>query len=155
MSKKLYRPNVAIIVLHSDYPKNREIFIAKRNDMRGIWQFPQGGIDKGEKAKEAMFRELEEEIGTSKVKIISKYPEWIEYDFPKNSAKRLKPYAGQKQRYYLVKLKKSAQINIKTKHPEFSKYKFVKLDNLFDNIKHFKKPIYKKVIKHFINEGYL
>ena len=27
------------------------------------WQFPQGGIDKGEKVREAMYRELHEETG--------------------------------------------------------------------------------------------
>ena len=37
------------------------------------WQFPQGGIDKGEKVREAMYRELQEETGLEKetVEIIS------------------------------------------------------------------------------------
>ena len=32
------------------------------------WQFPQGGIDKGESVREAMYRELQEETGLEKVK---------------------------------------------------------------------------------------
>jgi putative (di)nucleoside polyphosphate hydrolase len=155
MIKKLYRPNVAIIVLSSEYPRKKRIFLAKRNDMDNIWQFPQGGIDDGESSKKAMFRELEEEIGTDKVKIISRYPKWLKYDFPKAVKKRMKPYSGQKQRYYLVRLKKSAKIDINTKKPEFCDYKFVKPKELFDDISHFKKPIYKKVIKHFKQKGYL
>ena len=31
------------------------------------WQFPQGGIDKGEKVREAMYRELHEETGLEPV----------------------------------------------------------------------------------------
>ncbi len=153
--KKLYRPNVAIIVLAPDYKKSKKIFIAERSDMNGVWQFPQGGIDAGEKPKEAMYRELKEEIGTKKVELIAKYPEWICYDFPSKVAKRMKPYAGQKQRYYLVRLKKSAKVNIDTKHPEFSCYKFVKIEKLFKHVTHFKAPIYKEVLDYFKAEGYL
>ena len=153
--KKIYRPNVAIIVLAPDYKKSKKVFIAERNDIKDIWQFPQGGIDQGEKPKEAMYRELKEEIGTKKVKLIAKYPRWVRYDFPKKIAKRMKPYAGQKQRYYLVRLKKSACIDIETKHPEFSRYKFVKLNKLFKHVNHFKAPIYKEVLDYFKAEGYL
>ncbi len=61
MSKKdLYRPNVAMIIVSNNYPDKKEIFIAKRNDLDNVWQFPQGGIDKGEEVQEALFRELEE-----------------------------------------------------------------------------------------------
>jgi putative (di)nucleoside polyphosphate hydrolase len=153
--KRLYRPNVAAIIVSSNYPQDKEIFIAERNDMDDIWQFPQGGIDKGESAKEALFRELKEEIGTDKIEIIAKYPSWVKYDFPEGSAKKMKPYIGQKQRYYLVRLKKKAKINIDTKHPEFKSYKFVSTDKLMKHFKHFKKPIYKQVIKYFKKEGYL
>ncbi len=153
--KNLYRPNVAAIILSSNYPEDKEIFIAERNDIDDIWQFPQGGIDKGESPKKALFRELKEEIGTDKVEIIAKYPSWIKYDFPEGSAKKMKPFLGQKQRYYLVRLKKKAKINLDTKHPEFQSYKFVSSDKVMKHFKHFKKPIYKEVIKYFKNEGYL
>ncbi len=156
MSKKdLYRPNVAMIVVSNNYPEKKEIFIAQRNDLTDIWQFPQGGIDKGEDTLQAMYRELKEEIGTKKVKIIAEYPEWISYDFPSKIATKMKPYIGQKQRYFLVKLKKSAKINIETKHPEFSNYKFVKVDDVLDLSASFKQTVYKKVIKHFKKEGLL
>nr|WP_321266362.1 RNA pyrophosphohydrolase [uncultured Sulfurimonas sp.] len=156
MNKKdLYRPNVAMIIVSNNYPKKKEIFIAQRNDLSDIWQFPQGGIDKGEDAYEALYRELKEEIGTKKVKVISEYPKWISYDFPTKIAKKMKPYKGQKQKYFLVKLKKSAKININTKHPEFSDYKFVGVDEALNLSASFKQEVYKTVIKHFKNEGYL
>ena len=156
MSKKdSYRPNVAMIIVSNNYPEKKEIFIAQRNDLLDIWQFPQGGIDKGEEVEEALFRELEEEIGTDKAKIVAEYPEWISYDFPQKIAKKMKPYKGQTQRYFLMKLKKSAVINLATEHPEFIDYKFVGVDELLSHTAHFKKPIYEKVINYFKNEGLL
>jgi len=156
MSKKdVYRPNVAMIIVSNDYPKKKEIFIAQRNDLTDIWQFPQGGIDKGEEVQEALFREMEEEIGTSDAKIIAEYPEWISYDFPAKIAKNMKPYKGQTQRYFLMKFKKNAKININTKHPEFMNFKFVSVEDVLNLTAHFKKPVYEKVINYFIKEGLL
>ena len=153
--EKVYRPNVAIIVLSHEYPNKKNIFIAERTDLTDIWQFPQGGIDEGETPEDALFRELEEEIGTNDVTVVAEFPEWISYDFPSHVAKRMKPFAGQRQRYYLVKLGKEAKINIQTEHPEFSDYKFVDIKELSKHTAHFKKPVYEKVINHFKEEGYL
>lgn len=152
---KSYRPNVAAIIVSSEYPEKKEIFIAERNDMYNIWQFPQGGIDRGESSDEALFRELEEEIGTKKIDIIAQYPDWISYDFPPHLSAKMTPFSGQIQRYYLVRLHKDAVINLETKHPEFKSYRFVNVDELLETIVHFKKPIYEKVIFHFKAEGYL
>jgi len=156
MSKNnLYRPNVAMIIVSNNYPQKKEIFLAQRNDLNDVWQFPQGGIDEGEEVQEALFRELEEEIGTDKVKIIAEYPEWISYDFPPKIAKKMNPWIGQKQRYFLVKLKKNAEINIATKHPEFSDYKFVGVDEVLKQSASFKQEVYESVINYFKDEGLL
>ena len=55
----VYRPNVAAILLDAQ----DQIFVAERINIKGAWQFPQGGIDEGEDAETALFRELAEEIG--------------------------------------------------------------------------------------------
>lgn len=152
---KPYRPNVSAIILSSSYPDEKEIFIAERSDLLGVWQFPQGGIDKGESPEDALYRELKEEIGTNDIKIIAEYPEWISYDFPKHIMEKMKPFHGQTQRYYLVRLKKKAVINLDTKHPEFVNYKYVALDEAMEIMAEFKKPVYTKVIEYFKSEGYL
>lgn len=150
-----YRPNVAAIVLSSSYPAKCEVLIASRIDIKDAWQFPQGGIDEGENPKEALFRELQEEIGTNDVKIIAEYPGWVSYEFPPAVANKMKPYDGQIQKYYLVKLNKGAKINIQTKVPEFSKYKFVQRTELNGYITFFKRTVYKQVLKYFKQEGYI
>ncbi len=156
MSKKeSYRPNVAMIIVSNNYPEKKEVFIAQRNDLLDIWQFPQGGIDKGEDVLEALFREMKEEIGTDMAEIVGEYPEWISYDFPEKIAKKMKPYKGQTQRYFLVKLHNPQEINLDTKHPEFISYQFVEVNEVLDYTAHFKKSVYETVINYFKNEGLL
>ena len=154
-NKKRYRPNVAAVILSSKYPLESEIFIAKRNDVKDSWQFPQGGIDDGETPKTALLRELKEEIGTNKIELIAEYPKWLSYDFPNIIAKKMYPYDGQIQKYFLVRLKPKAKINLETKHPEFEDYKFVKFNKIFNYVTYFKRPIYKEVLNYFKKEGYL
>ena len=152
---KKYRPNVAAIILSSKYPEKVEFFIASRSDIKDAWQFPQGGIDKGETPKEALFRELKEEIGTNEVDIVGEFPEWVSYDFPEMIAKRMYPYDGQRQKYFLVRLKPGAKINLETAEPEFSQYTFVPYSEIFDYITYFKRPVYKRVLEYFRKKGYL
>lgn len=154
-TKKRYRPNVAAVIVSSKYPFECELFIALRNDIEDAWQFPQGGIDKGETPKKALFRELEEEIGTNDIEILTEYPQWLSYDFPGKIAKKMYPFDGQTQKYFLVRLKPDAKINLKTEVPEFCAYKFVSYKTALEQITYFKRPVYKKVLEYFKKEGYL
>ena len=53
-----YRPNVGIIVAND----HGEVLWARRV-RQDAWQFPQGGIKPMESPEEALYRELEEEVG--------------------------------------------------------------------------------------------
>jgi putative (di)nucleoside polyphosphate hydrolase len=152
-----YRPNVAAIVLSSDYERTQRFVIARRTGMRRGWQFPQGGIDADETPQEALLRELREEIGTDEVEILGEYPEWIQYDFP--AAKRgekLYPFKGQRQRYFLVRLRDNERIDLFAHPtPEFDAYKLVTVHELFRRVAYFKRPTYRRVIEYFRQKGYL
>lgn len=155
-TKKLYRPNVAAVILSSKYPEKCEFFLAHRNDIKNIWQFPQGGIDQHETPREALFRELEEEIGCSNVDIISEYPGWITYDFPNVDTVKKYPFDGQKQKYFLVRLQDDDAINLYThEEPEFEEYKFVTYGELMNMASYLKRQVYRRVIDHFMQEGYI
>ncbi len=154
-SSKRYRPNVAAVIVSAKYPFVCEVFIASRSDIADAWQFPQGGIDEGETPKEALFRELKEEIGTDDIEVIGEYPKWLQYDFPQKIAQKMYPYDGQSQKYFLVKLKQDAKINLATNEPEFNSFKFVGLGEVFEYITYFKRPVYKQVLDYFKKEGYL
>ena len=132
-----------------------KFFLAKRVDIKDAWQFPQGGIDKGETPKMALFRELKEEIGTDKVEIIAEYPKWLSYDFPEDVLEKMKPYSGQIQKYFLVRLKKNAKIKLNTEIPEFNDYNFVSFDEIDKNVRSFKRESYLEVLNYFKDKGYI
>ena len=154
-SNKTYRPNVAAVILSSRYPDKCEFFVAHRSDIKNAWQFPQGGIDEGETPRDALRRELLEEIGCDKVEVLGEFPEWISYEFPKKTnSKKLYNYDGQTQKYFLVRLKEGAEINLDAYHiPEFAEYEFVEYEDLFKKVTYFKRKVYRRVIDYFIGEG--
>jgi putative (di)nucleoside polyphosphate hydrolase len=156
-TKKRYRPNVAAVILSSDYPQRCEFFLGKRSDIKNTWQFPQGGIDEGETPEEALLRELQEEIGCCDVDIIAEYPYWIKYDFPHGvTARKMYPFDGQTQKYFLVQLHSCAEINLDAYHePEFEEYMYIEYKQLLKKATYFKRHVYRRVIDHFVREGYI
>ena len=76
MDKKNYRRGVGMIIINND----GRFWLGKRIGTEA-WQFPQGGIDKGEKVREAMYRELHEETGLEQdtVEILSISKRWLVY----------------------------------------------------------------------------
>jgi 8-oxo-dGTP pyrophosphatase MutT (NUDIX family) len=54
-----FRPNVGIVIANDD----GRLLWARRVGGRDAWQFPQGGIQEGESAEDALYRELLEEGG--------------------------------------------------------------------------------------------
>ena len=96
MSK--YRKNVAAFILNDD----GKLLICLRSDKFKTWQLPQGGIDEGETPREALYRELLEEIGTNNIDIIHELEDRIRYDWPEHL--HTKKHVGQEQVYFLVKL---------------------------------------------------
>jgi len=153
LKPKDYRPNVGMIIINNQ----KEIFVGKRIDHPSeFWQMPQGGIDAQEKPDIAALREMEEEVGIkkNKVKLISQSTDWYYYSIPKDLAQTLwkGQYKGQRQKWFLYEFKgKESDINIHTKHPEFSDYKWVPKDFLVPNIVPFKKEIYTKLLEEFKN----
>ena len=154
-----YRPNVAAVVLSYEHPKRVLFLLAKKRGVKKAWQFPQGGIDGKETPKEALLRELKEEIGTNDVEIIAEYPEWIRYDFPNSDNKKINkmyPFKGQNQKYFLVRLKKDAVIRLDLdKKPEFEDYIFVDEEELFKKALYMKRRAYRRVIDYFKKEGFI
>ena len=98
-----FRPNVGIILLN----QKNQVFWGKRIRTHS-WQFPQGGIDRGETPEQAMFRELHEEIGLKPehVRIIARTRDWLRYEVPDRYIRRdaRGHYKGQKQIWYLLQL---------------------------------------------------
>ncbi len=143
-----YRPNVGAVLFNRD----GLVFVARRADMAnaegpaGGWQLPQGGIDEGEDPGVAIFRELEEEIGTRKATVIGEHPDWLCYDLPPDLlgiAWRGR-YRGQRQRWFAMRFTgDDGDIRLDLDpHPEFDAWRWVELAELPALAVPFKREIY-------------
>ena len=139
------RIGVGIILLNSE----NEIFVGKRIDNpKNFWQMPQGGVEDNENFLQAAKRELEEETGIKSVKLVKELDGWFEYDLPKNLLGKIwkGKYRGQKQKWFVMKFTgKVEEINIRTIHPEFISWKWIKSPQLSDVAVNFKVEIYTKL----------
>jgi len=110
-----YRPNVACILRNTA----GEILICERKDWPGCWQFPQGGVKKGESLEQALYREVEEELCLKKENyeiVTSKGP----YRYLFANGRKKEGYEGQEQHYFLATLtNSSAQIRFDGESDEF------------------------------------
>ena len=149
MTARRYRPCVGI-VLHNG---RGDVFTGQRAEMDApAWQMPQGGIDPGESAQEAAFRELWEEtsVGRDAAVMEAMTTEPLRYDFPADMlGKRFKEYVGQEQHWALMRSTDETAININTEHPEFSDWAWFTPAEVTAWIVPFKRPIYESVFAEF------
>lgn len=143
--QKKYRPNVAMLILNA----KGQILACERSDIPGAWQIPQGGIDPGEIPEQAMWRELEEEIGISKeqARILGKLPNPILYDWPEHLYSR--GFHGQEQHYFLLRLDENTKITLDTEHAEFASTRWLTKNEFLSLVEGFKKEAYKRAIGEF------
>ena len=145
-----YRIGVGIILLNEE----KKIFVGKRIDFKSeAWQMPQGGVNKGEELEVAAYRELYEETGIKRVKIVLKSKKWFQYNIPLPLKKKLwkGKYLGQKQKWFVMKFNgnEKKDINLNINKAEFCNWKWVNLNELESLIVTFKKEMYKKIVKEF------
>ncbi len=150
--EKQYRKCVGMMIFN----QNKEILVGRRIDHpSGFWQMPQGGIDDDEKPEEAVWREMMEEIGTNNAKLIKESSQWVQYNIPSDTLKTLpwgEKYIGQTQKWFAFEfIGKDSEINVGTINPEFSEWKWIKIETIIDNIVPFKRDVYSKILKEFKN----
>ena len=120
-----YRPNVGIIITND----RNQVFWGKRVRQHA-WQFPQGGIQRGESPEQAMYRELHEEVGLmpDHVKILGRTRDWMRYEVPSSWAKRESRggYRGQKQIWFLLQMVgRDCDVSLRTSsRPEFDAWRW-------------------------------
>ena len=142
-----FRANVAALIVN----RKGEILVCERINNKGSWQFPQGGVDKGETMLEALEREVSEEVGLTgdDYKIIE-YREEYYYFYPAHIRAK-KKWDGQVQTYFLCKLKKKAkEVDLGKNNKEFCDFDWVKpKDFVVDWLPGFKLEVYREVMRDF------
>lgn len=150
-----YRPCVGAVLFNHD----GLVLVARRANFpnaegaAGGWQLPQGGIDGAEDPRVAVFRELEEEIGTARAEIIAEHPDWLTYDLPPALVGKALHgrYRGQRQRWFALRfLGEDAEIRLDLDpHPEFDAWRWARLEELPGLAVEFKRPIYAVLARDF------
>ncbi len=142
-----YRPNVGIILSNH----RNEVFWGKRVNEHS-WQFPQGGIKHGETPEQAMYRELQEEVGLapSHVKILGRTRSWLRYDVPSQWIKRewRGSYRGQKQIWFLLRLVgRDCDVSLRaSQRPEFDAWRWSDYWVPLETVIEFKREVYQQAL---------
>lgn len=142
-----FRANVGIILCNDD----GKLLLGGRIGSRG-WQFPQGGMLHGESPEEAMFRELQEEIGLKKgdVEVLGATRDWLRYRLPEKFQRRdSKPLCiGQKQRWFILRLVGSDDcVRVdRSDTPEFDRWRWVEFWRPVNEVIYFKRRVYARAL---------
>lgn len=143
-----FRPNVGIILSAGD----GRVLWAKRIGQNS-WQFPQGGIKEGESDEQALFRELEEELGLlpEHVEVVGRTRGWLRYRLPKRFIRRNQTpvCVGQKQKWFVLKLvAPEAKVRFdRSDQPEFDGWRWVDYWEPISEVVFFKRDVYRRALQ--------
>jgi len=143
-----FRANVGIILCNHQ----RRVFWGRRVG-QDAWQFPQGGIKAAETPEEAMFRELEEEVGLHRhqVTILGSTRGWLRYRLPQRFIRRdCAPLCiGQKQVWFLLRIKcPEGEVCLDgCERPEFDRWRWVKYWQPVREVVYFKRRVYSQALQ--------
>lgn len=147
IDKNGFRANVGIILLK----ETGKVFWARRQGM-SAWQFPQGGIQERESPEQAMYRELEEEVGLTEtdVELLGKTSGWMRYRLPRRYIRynQTPVCIGQKQRWFVLHLlSDEASVNLENgAEPEFDEWRWINYWEALDGVVDFKRKVYKRAL---------
>lgn len=147
-----FRPNVGIIVLGEPLAGQAQVLWAKRIGQQA-WQFPQGGIKRGETPEQACYRELQEELGLlpEHVELLGVTRDWLRYRLPKHLVRRgRKPVCiGQKQRWFALRLRAGAdKVRLEVgERPEFDDWRWVDWWLPAREVVFFKREVYRQALE--------
>ena len=114
--------------------QQKKIFLGERLGEPGVWQFPQGGVERSYSEEENVLRELEEETGVSRAsfKIIQKLATTNEYEWDTPPEYSKDKWRGQSQSFWVISfLGQDSEINLdQHSTPEFSSYKWVDISEV-------------------------
>lgn len=120
---------------------------------QNAWQFPQGGIQRGEQPEQALFRELDEELGLQRrdVEILGVTSGWLRYRLPRRYLRRSRgrTCVGQKQKWYALRLvTPDSAVRLDTSQkPEFDGWRWVDYWLPLDEVVEFKREVYWQALR--------
>jgi 8-oxo-dGTP pyrophosphatase MutT (NUDIX family) len=126
--------SAGVIVFHRDPTGCRFLLLLSRLTKRPLWEFPKGGVDRGETLEQAALRELMEETGlqAENVRIIPDFQYREEYRF--TSGKEAARILIRKEVTYF--LAESLSTEVRLSAHEASQFAWLPLDEAIRKIKY-------------------
>ncbi len=142
---KTFRNGVIAVVTRPD----GKILVGNRYGIKNAWQLPQGGIDQGEEPKQAVMRELLEEIGSNQFEVINHLKEPIRYTFPKSITSKIsKKYCGQSMYWFILKTEEPESLDLKkATDKEFDKLSWFTPNEILTQVISWRLDFYKQGFK--------
>ena len=143
-----FRPNVGIVICNAV----DQVLWGRRINGRDSWQFPQGGMHRDETPEQAMYRELEEEVGLrpESVRVLGRTQGWLHYRLPKRFIRQSEnPVCiGQKQIWFLLRLTgPESDIRLDAHDdPEFDHWRWVSYWYPVQAVVDFKQAVYRQAL---------
>ena len=152
---KKFRPNVCAVI--GDETLTR-VLLFRRVEATidpHYWQFPQGGLEKGEDSLAGLMRELEEEIGTRDAEVLKRAAHPIRYEFPPEIMDWMathhpdkSDYHGQEQQWFLLRLRGGTEaIHFHHQPAEFDAFRWATPAEAVELVVPFKREAYREGLR--------
>jgi putative (di)nucleoside polyphosphate hydrolase len=137
-----FRASVVAVIERAD----GDVLAFERADAPDSWQLPQGGIEQGEEAVDAVWREVKEEtgLGPVDVELVGEYPDWVAYEWPPDVRAGRKGI-GQAQRWFTFRVLDEG-VEPQPDGSEFTAWKWVDRGWLIDHVVPFRSLAYRRVL---------
>lgn len=151
MSTRFFRASIGTVIYNND---GRVAFFERLQHPEGIWQFQQGGIDLGETLEQALWREVQEEVGLTRddIEMVTERPDWTLYEDPPAVTDSSLARMGQVHHWYFLKLKSDVNIDLeKATDKEFKNWKWITFDEAIALTNPNKQHVYRALEEFFVN----
>jgi putative (di)nucleoside polyphosphate hydrolase len=126
------------------------VLALERSDVAGVWQLPQGGLDRFEEPADAALREASEETGIpgSALELLQACPEPLAYELPL-AMRSERTGRGQVQYWFLFRFRGTDALLDVASGAEFRSWKWMRFGRLIELVADFRKPVYRHLARHF------
>ncbi len=144
MKSERFRLGVGAVIRRVD----GRVLALERSDIRGAWQFVQGGVKRGEDLRDALFREVREETGlrrSSFGQAIHQVPVLFGYELPRRTRRR--KTRGQVHQWFFLDFTGDDSTIHLGPDGEFVRFKWMPLENVVTGVVAFRRAVYRELAR--------